>query len=174
MKKYIFIIIVLVVGSAIGLTLLSRNSGDVVSGELDKAPDFSLSNEFGDVFSLSDFEGKVVVINSWATWCPFCVNELDDFAQLQKEFETRIQVIAVNRQESVEKSSEFISGLGLDGDMLFLLDPQDSFYRSIGGLSMPETIFVNEVGEIVFHKRGPMELEEMSQRVKEIINNFSA
>jgi len=68
--------------------------------ETDPAPDFSLEDLDGNMVSLSDFRGQNLVINSWATWCPFCVTELPDFAALQKEFGDQIVVIAINRQES--------------------------------------------------------------------------
>jgi len=52
--------------------------------------------------------------------------------------------------------------------LIFLLDPKDTFYKSIGGFAMPETLFVNSDGTINFHKRGPMRAEEIRQRVSEL------
>ena len=119
---------------------------------------------------LSDFSGKPLVINSWAVWCPFCKKELADFAALQEEFPQDITVIAIDRQESLKKAKGFTDEIGITEKMLFFLDPTDSFYKSIGGFSMPETIFVNETGTIVVHKRGPMDLEEMIEHTRKIIN----
>ena len=52
--------------------------------------------------------------------------------------------------------------------MIFLLDSSDSFYRSIGGFTMPETLFVDGGGNILLHKRGPMTLDEMRQKTNEL------
>lgn len=118
----------------------------------------------------SDFDGRPLVINSWAVWCPFCKKELADFAALQEEFSNEITVIAIDRQESLKKARGYTDEIGITEKMLFLLDPTDSFYKSIGGFSMPETIFVDESGAIIVHKRGPMDLEEMREHALKIIN----
>ena len=61
----------------------------------------------GNIVSLADFKGKPLVVNAWAAWCPFCVNELPDFATLQKEFKDDIVVIAVDRNESHEQTKSY-------------------------------------------------------------------
>jgi len=118
---------------------------------------------------LADFSGKPLIVNSWAVWCPFCRKELPDFAALQKELGDRVAVIAIDRQESRETAKGYADELGIADNMIFLLDPSDSFYRAIGGFSMPETVFINSDGAIVFHKRGPMTLEEMQATVTQYL-----
>jgi len=149
---------------------VGKDNNKILEEKFDKAQDFSLEDIDGNIVSLSNFDGKTLVINSWATWCPFCVKELADFGELQKEFPDKIVMIAVNRQESLEKSVAFTDNLGVTEEMLYLLDPKDSFYKSIGGFSMPETIFVDREGNIRIHKRGPIELDEMISLVNSIIN----
>ena len=118
---------------------------------------------------MSDFRGKAVVVNAWASWCPFCAEELVDFAALQEEFGDKIAVIAIDRAEPLETTKNFSDKNGVTDKMIFLLDPGDSFYQSIGGFSMPETIFVDKDGLIRDHKRGPMKLEEMRRRTETIL-----
>lgn len=132
-----------------------------------RAPEFRLKDYQGREVSLSDFRGRPVVVNSWAAWCPFCVAEMPDFAALQEEFEDKIAVILVNRAEPLETAKKFSDEVGVTGRIVLLLDPGDSFYRAIGGFSMPETIFVDENGMIKDHKRGPMSLEEMRRRTEQ-------
>lgn len=134
-----------------------------------RAPDFTLLDYNDTPRTFSEIsKGKIAVVNAWATWCPFCTKELEDFAQLQERFGDDIVVIAVDRQESREKAQTFTDSISVSNRMTFLLDPTDSFYRSIGGFSMPETIFVNTRGEIVLHKRGPLELDEMTDIINSI------
>ena len=140
-------------------------------GRVDKAPDFRLKDYDGNEVSLGDFKGENIIVNSWAVWCPFCVDELPEFGLLQKEFPEEIVVIAIDRAESLDLVKEFSDGLGVTDQMIFLLDPRDSFYRSIGGFSMPETIFVDADGNIRLHKRGPMDFEEMKRIVNSILND---
>lgn len=135
-----------------------------------KALNFQLQDYNGRAVKPSDFTGKALIINSWAAWCPFCKKELQDFATLQKEFRDKVVIIAIDRAEPLEVAKRYSDELGVTGELVFLLDPEDSFYQSIGGFSMPETIFIDVQGFIRAHKRGPMELDEMRQKVKSILN----
>ena len=171
MKSYIFIgiLVLAVLGGVFFATRDQGGKSQSGASDFDSFASASLVDYQGNDVSLEDFRGEPLVINSWAVWCPFCREELPDFAELQKEFGDDVRVIAIDRQEPLEKAKQYTDGLGLTSDMLFLLDPSDSFYKSIAGFSMPETIFVNSNGEIVVHKRGPMELEEMREHVNKII-----
>lgn len=187
MKKSVAIgIVVLIVVGVIFFVVSGRDASDSVNvtnpgqatveekagaSDFDRFATASLSDYNGNSISLEQFRGTPVVINSWAVWCPFCRAELSDFAELQKEFGDRVTVIAIDRQEPLEKAKGFTDELGITDDMMFLLDRSDSFYKSIGGFSMPETIFVNSSGEIVVHKRGPMDLSEMREHTNKIVNN---
>ncbi|MDA2922450.1 TlpA family protein disulfide reductase [Patescibacteria group bacterium AH-259-L07] len=167
MKYIIFIVIgtAIIIGAIVGFAGKEGTTDQLPSP---KAPDFSLEDYNGNIVTLADFSGKLLVINSWAVWCPFCVKELQDFAKLQQEFGNTITIIAIDRAEPLNLQKQYTDDLGVTNILVFLLDPQDSFYRSIGGFSMPETIFVDSDSTIVFHKRGPMSLEEMRQKVKDV------
>ena len=143
-----------------------RGEGDVLPEEAHRARDFSFRDYSGREVALSDFLGKNVIVNSWASWCPFCGDELKDLAELKREFGD-LDVIAVNREEVLDTSKKYSDALGLYDDLIFLLDPGDSFYRSIGGFSMPETIFVDKAGFVKYHKRGQMGFEEMRRRTQD-------
>ena len=146
----------------------SQESNESASSAKDKAPDFLLQDYAGNEVALADFAGKNIIVNSWAVWCPFCVKELKDFAELKRELGDKIDIIAIDRAESLGKVKGYTDDLGVTDDMVFLLDPDDSFYRSIGGFSMPETLFVDGEGNILLHKRGPMTLDEMRQKTNEL------
>ena len=163
--KTIIIIIIIIGVSLVGFFLLSNDATEQQEQQLNKAPNFSLEDYDGNMVVLSDFSGKIIVVNSWAVWCPFCKKELGDFARLQEEFKNDIVVIAIDRQESLKIAMEFTDSEGITHDLILLLDPSDSFYRSIGGFSMPETIFVDREGNIIIHKRGPMDFNEMKEKI---------
>jgi len=150
-----------------GITENNTSSQDNTKSEqnFDKAPEFSLEDFDGNLVTLDTFATKIAVVNSWAVWCPFCVDELADFVILQDEFKDDIIVIAIDRQESQSTQESFLASVGIaTDDLVFLNDPRDSFYKTgIGGIGMPETIFVDSEKNIRFHKRGPMDLEEMRE-----------
>src|SRR3989344_5593890 len=155
---------VLVVGAVFFASQYAQKSDGVSVSDLDRLSTVSLTDYRGAPASLDSFIGKPLVINSWAVWCPFCKQELPDFAALQGEFPD-VVVIAIDRAEPLETAKSYTDSLGISESMVFLMDAGDAFYKNIGGFSMPETIFVSENGSIVFHKRGPMTLEEMRATV---------
>lgn len=136
---------------------------------LDPAPDFALEDINGNTVSLDDFAGQPLVINAWAVWCPFCRNELPDFVEAQKQFGDDVTIIAIDRAETLGQVTEYLEEIDIQDELVFLMDPTDSFYKSIGGFSMPETIFVDRDGNIQFHKRGPMPLEEINERIETLL-----
>lgn len=124
----------------------------------------------GNPIDLSAFAGKVRVVNTWASWCPYCVQELPDLQQLAAEYaEQDVVVIAMNRKESQGLVRAYIDSHELTGDVLFVLDPDDTFYRSVGGFAMPETVFYDEKGNVSFHKHGFMKLEEMRKHTEKAL-----
>src|SRR3990167_7344456 len=172
MNKVLAIIVgILIVGGVGWLAISSRNASEESTRQrqFEKAPDFSLQDYDGKTVKLADFTGKPLVINSWATWCPFCRKELVDFDVAQKEFGDDVAIIAIDRAESRETAKKYTDELGVTNDLIFLLDPSDSFYQSIGGFSMPETIFVDRDRNIAERKRGPMDLNEIRERIKKIL-----
>lgn len=141
------------------------------SAKSEKAPDFHLQDYNGKTVNFADFTGKSLVINSWASWCPFCRQELPDFAAAQKEFGGQVIIIAIDRAESLAVAKGYTDQQGTTNALLFLLDPSDSFYQSIGGFSMPETIFVDKNGAVVDHKRGPMDINEIRQKIQKLLSS---
>lgn len=129
----------------------------------------SFKDSDGNSVSLSDFKGTPLIVNSWAVWCPFCVKELSDFKEAQKELGDSVIIIAIDRQESLSLTKQFTDDLGVTDDLIFWLDPDDSFHKKIGGVFMPQTLFIDSEGVIKDHKRGPMEKDEIIQRAQAIL-----
>lgn len=170
MRKVVFITAGSIVATFLGWVLFSDVRNSTTEGRsLGTVPSLTLQDYEGTVVALDSFKGTSLVINSWAVWCPFCREELPDFVRLQKEFEGEVVVIAIDRAESREKAQGFTDELGISNDIIFLLDPDDLFYKAIGGFAMPETIFVNAEGEIIVHKRGFMDIHEMRRHTQTII-----
>lgn len=171
----IFVGIVILVGivATIVGSVESGETGEAASSEalsmLGMMPSFSLVDVEGNTVSSDDFVGKTLVVNAWATWCPFCVDELPDFATVAAEFGDEVTVIAINRRESQGEVEAFLEELAIGEGIVFLFDPSDSFYQSIGGFAMPETLFVDAAGEIRIHKRGPMELSEIREKAQAVL-----
>ncbi len=144
-------------------------SAPVGQPSLDPSLKLTFKDYNGKTVNLADFVGKPLVINAWASWCPFCRQEIPDFVTAQKEFGDKVVIIAINRQESLTTAKGYTDTQGTSNGLVFLLDPSDSFYKSIGGFSMPETVFVDKNGNIADHKRGPMDINEIRQKISKIL-----
>lgn len=117
---------------------------------------------------LSQFKREILVVHAWATWCTYCAEEIKNLATLKTKYGDRIEILAPNRAESVYIAKPFTDALGVGNNITFLLDPDDAYYKSIQGYAMPETLFINERGEVFYHQRGPMNIAEVETKISEL------
>lgn len=128
----------------------------------------------GNPVALDDYLGKILIVNSWASWCPFCATELSNLATIGSEYaQQNVQVLAINRGEPSTTAEAFLNSLQIDDGLLLVLDPADRFYPSIAGFTMPETVFYDTQGNLLFHKRGQMSYEELRIQVQKILSTTS-
>lgn len=125
----------------------------------------------GNPVSIDEHLGKVLVVHSWASWCPTCAAQLMNLAQLSDSFaEEDMKVLAINRAEPQSTVLAFLSSIDAVDGVQLVLDPDDKFYRSIQGYAMPETLFYDPQGNIVFHQRGEMTYEDMKAKTQSIMD----
>lgn len=118
---------------------------------------------------LASYDKTVRVVASWASWCPFCVQMLSDFAVLAEEFDQQVTFIAINRKEPALQAKSFIDTYQLQGKTIFVQDSNDYYYKSTEGFSMPEIIFFDTHGNIAYRKRGTMSLDEMKLQIENML-----
>ncbi len=88
------------------------------------AKDFKLKDLSGTTHSLSQYKGKVVIVNFWATWCPPCVEEMPSLQALQRTLDPNQAVIlTINSEDTAAKAKAFLKRHKLD--LAVLLDPED-------------------------------------------------
>lgn len=103
----------MVIAVGLGLYLLNRRENishrlRLTSVEPPLAPDFSLSTLSGEKLSLSDYRGKVVLLDFWATWCEPCREEIPHFVELQSHYRDQgLQIIGVSMDDGPEPVREF-------------------------------------------------------------------
>ena len=181
MNKLI-ILAIIIVGVAVSFLVLRNGSPETVEtadGELrvgtrigNLAPDFELSDYDGRTVALSDFRGqKPAFVNFWASWCPFCVEEMPLMADIQERHGKQYVTVAVNRGESLEAAKEFSDKIGVTGRMILLLDRQDSVYGRFNGFGMPYSVFIDKDGVIRDIKIGPLTEEELEGKLSKLTND---
>ena len=112
------------------------------------APEFEVRDRAGRVHRPSDFRGKVVLINFWATWCPPCLEEMPSMEALRKQMdETQLQIMALSVDASWEPVDTFLEqnafGFGIYSDF------EQKVAELYGTHMVPETYIVDKQGVIV-------------------------
>ena len=116
-----------------------------------QAPDFTVQDLAGNEVRLSDFRGKLVVLNFWATWCPPCIIEWPQVAKLarrlQDEGDDGVVVLAVSIDHEPEKIGPFLELMTLfESPVKVLWDESTKLHEQFGSDKIPDTYFVDEAG----------------------------
>jgi thiol-disulfide isomerase/thioredoxin len=129
------------------------------------APDFELPDLEGNVSRLSDFKGKVVVLNFWATWCGPCVREMPMFQQFQDRYPDMV-LLGVDEEESPETVRDFIQKMGLT--YTILLDQKAKLAQDLRVNYLPTTFFIDGQGDIRFRHYGILSEEQLTHYLTEL------
>jgi len=115
------------------------------------ASNFTVRDKAGKKVSLSDFKGKSVVVNFWASWCPPCKEEMPYFNEVYKELGSEVQFMMVDlvdgSRETQSKANTFIKENNYTFPVYFDTDQSAAIAYSI--YSIPTTIFIDKTGKIV-------------------------
>lgn len=138
------------------------------------APEFSLQDMEGNTVKLSDFRGKIVILNFWAVWCKYCVQEMPDFNDLNQSLieENDVVILAINSQESKDKVKGFLDKNKLS--LKVLLDTDGAVTQAYGITGFPTTFVLNRDGSLYTYVPGATtkeSLEEIISKVKALPEN---
>jgi peroxiredoxin len=162
MKKVLAIsLLVFLIGYAI-FQAINPTNAKVGITEGNVPPDFELITLDGEKMSLSSLEGKKVILNFWATWCPPCREEMPDMQKIHDEYEGEVVVAAVNltsSEKNIDSVKRFVDELGLTFPVL--LDEDGKINKQFEVLSYPTSYIINEDGVITTKFAGAMTYEQM-------------
>jgi peroxiredoxin len=134
------------------------------------APDFKLQDLQGNILSLGDFKGKVVLLNFWATWCPPCRAEIPDFVEAYNQYKSKGMVIiglSVD-QMSAEDLISFVAAHQMSYPIAFATRDVVEDYKP--GNYIPATIFIDKQGQIRHKKVGAVSKDELQKIFDQLVN----
>jgi len=119
------------------------------------APAFELQNMDEEKVHLSDYKGKVVLINFWATWCPPCVREMPSMERLYRKFKDRpFAVLALNQMEDEDQVFAFTGQLEIDPTFTLLFDRDSRVANQYGIRGLPTTYLIDKKGMVRYRAIG--------------------
>jgi thiol-disulfide isomerase/thioredoxin len=130
----------------------SARPGD--GGVGDRLPVVKLTTLDGDVASWDQFDGKPMVLNLWASWCPPCIKEMPDFEVVHQDVQDRITFVGLNSQDIAEQAKTMAAQTGVT--FTLLRDARGDLLEALQGVGLPMTVFVDAEGRIVDIHNGPL------------------
>ena len=182
----IVVFALLIMGAVLAYNTLSKQSkpenNTVTSDDNDKnsdadnakqkASDFAMTNKDGNTVMLSDLlsNGKPIVLNFWASWCPPCKSEMPEFEAVYKELGDEVQFMMVDlvdgQRETAELGAMHIARHGFTFPVYF--DTEQEAAYAYGIRSIPTTLFIDTEGYIVTGRVGALDEEMLREHIEMI------
>lgn len=148
-------------------TNLGSQNGQNQSGsdEPVKAPDFTVMDADGNPVSLSDFAGKPIVINFWATWCGYCKEEMPFYEKSYQENKDDIVFLMINatdgQRETKEKAEAYMQEHGYTFPVYY--DYNGDAIYNYNATGLPTSVFIDKDGNILVYQPGILTAEKLHQ-----------
>ena len=150
----------------------ASNAGDSASSGADgkekqAAPDFTVYDADGNAAQLSDYIGKPIVLNFWASWCGPCKNEMPEFNEKSIELEGKVQFLMVNMtdgsRETLDTAKAYVESEGFTFPVLYDTDiDAANTYRVY---SLPTTYFIDENGGLTARASGTIDAATLQKGI---------
>jgi thiol-disulfide isomerase/thioredoxin len=132
------------------------------------APDFTVEDALGNKVKLSNFAGKPVVVNFWASWCPSCKSELPDFDKIYKEVKENVVFLMINlpdgKRETVAKAKQYVAENAYSFPVYFDISQETATAYNI--YSIPTTVFIDREGYIITGYLGAIDEQTLLKAIE--------
>jgi len=156
--------VILIVSSLLIASQFSQQEGIKKAIQGKSVGDFTLSNLDGESINLSDYQGKYVLLNAWATWCPPCRAEMPDLNNFYLEHQDKnFEILAINAGETKETAATFANMLGLEFSIL--LDSDGKVLTGLGITGFPTSILIDPKGNVAMIHIGMIFPEDLNNKV---------
>jgi len=135
-------------------------------------PEFNLSELSGRQHNISEWKGKLLVLNFWATWCPPCRKEIPDFIALQEQYADKgLQFIGIAIEDK-EPVAEYTATTKINYPILLGGDNGIALAHQLGNSvdAVPYTLVVNQQGQIIFRHPGEISKQQLAEIIVPLLN----
>lgn len=135
------------------------------------AQDFEVLDQKGNTVRLSEFLGKPIVLNFWASWCPPCIAEMPFFQSAYENLGNQVVFLMVNEtdgnRETIEKAEAFLEQENLDLPVYFDTKLEAGYVYNVTGI--PVTYFIDKEGVIRSYERGSLTEKKLLENINAIL-----
>jgi thiol-disulfide isomerase/thioredoxin len=166
-------LIVFLLGAYLFYGYLQNQQNSAAPGggqERTMSKDFVVQDEDGKEVRLSDFYGKPIVLNFWASWCPPCKSEMPDFNEVYNNLKGEVVFLMINetdgQRETVEKGSAYVKGEGFTFPVYYDTTLEAGYLYNV--TAIPTTYFIDKEGYVVNYVRGAVSLTQLLDNIDKI------
>ncbi len=154
---------------AIIFSVLLMAMPSITLGQSNKAPALALKDLRGRTVRLSNYKGKVVLLNFWATWCPPCRAEMPDLIKIQRQYRSfGLQVIGITYPpEQIGEVQQFTKKLGVNYPIALGTKETKALFDQTE--TLPLTIIIDRQGNVHERIEGILLPEEFEQKIKPLL-----
>lgn len=154
----------------------TENNTDGEAEDTLPAIDFTLTDQYGNTHTLSDYKGKTVFLNFWATWCPPCRAEMPDIQKLYEEYaeagDDSVVILGIaapdyGQEQSEDKIIDFLEENGYTYPVV--MDPGGSLFAQYGIYSFPTTFMIDKDGNVFGYASGQLSEDIMRSIIRQTV-----
>ncbi len=173
MKNALIFIVTIIIAGGSGYALQDYLSQPQIKTQVNpvlgqQRPEFAAMDLNGDIRNIKEWDGKLILLNFWASWCPPCKKEIPDFIELQKEYgDQGFQIIgiAIDEEDAVR---DYIKKVGMNYPSMVVQEDGITLAKRYGnGIgALPYSVIINRDGEISYTIKGKLSMIRAKELLK--------